>query len=286
MLVAANRHPALLRYLSPGPVRVRTRSTRTWPGRTSNCYSVGVDGGYTEKDVRQAALLQTGRSIRDDKYVYRADQHYVGAVEIMGFTHANATAAGGEAAAEEYFRYLALHPSTAKYIAHEPGHPPGVGHPASLPGRRGGRELPGQQGADQADADHAAELHPVLGLGRAEGAPADGVHRRHVPHPRRTARHSGRRSRTTTPTRARSCTGFARSGRSWSSSAISRPACRRRTAIRTCSWRGPRPAPWSTCGTRHCNVIEGRREHVHLRQPGTAARHRPRRRPPGRTWTL
>ncbi len=37
--------------------------------------------------------------------------------QIMGFTHPNATAEGGEAAAEAYFRYLALHPSTANYIA-------------------------------------------------------------------------------------------------------------------------------------------------------------------------
>jgi uncharacterized protein (DUF1800 family) len=35
----------------------------------------------------------------------------------MGFTNANATPEGGEAAQEAYFRYLALHPSTARYIA-------------------------------------------------------------------------------------------------------------------------------------------------------------------------
>jgi hypothetical protein len=35
----------------------------------------------------------------------------------MGFTHKNDTPEGGEAAAEAYFRYLAMHPSTARYIA-------------------------------------------------------------------------------------------------------------------------------------------------------------------------
>lgn len=116
MLVAANRHPALLRYLSQDQSR-KDAVNENLARENLELFSVGVDGGYTEKDVRQAALLQTGRGIRDDQYVYRADQHYVGPVTIMGFSHPNATAAGGEAAAEEYFRYLAMHPSTARYIA-------------------------------------------------------------------------------------------------------------------------------------------------------------------------
>ena len=116
MFVAANRHSALIRYLDQdqsGKNNINENLAR----ENLELYSVGVDGGYTERDVRQAAMLQTGRSIRDDKYFYRPDQHYVGPVEIMGFTHPNGDAAGGEAAAEAYFRYLALHPSTANYIA-------------------------------------------------------------------------------------------------------------------------------------------------------------------------
>ena len=116
MLVAANRHPALLRYLSQDQ-STKDAVNENLARENLELFSVGVDGGYTEKDVRQAALLQTGRDIDKDKYVYRADQHHVGPITIMGFTHANATAAGGEAAAEEYFRYIAMHPSTARYIA-------------------------------------------------------------------------------------------------------------------------------------------------------------------------
>jgi len=116
MLVAANRHPALLRYLSQDQSN-KDAVNENLARENLELYSVGVDGGYTEKDVRQAALLQTGRSIRNDQYSYRPEQHYVGPIEIMGFSHPNATAAGGEAASEEYFRYIAMHPSTAKYIA-------------------------------------------------------------------------------------------------------------------------------------------------------------------------
>jgi len=116
MFVAANRHPALLRYLDQDKSR-KNAINENLARENLELYSVGVDGGYTEEDVRQAAILQTGHSIRDNKYVYRPDQHAVGPVRIMGFKHPNRTAEGGEEAAERYFRYLALHPATARYIA-------------------------------------------------------------------------------------------------------------------------------------------------------------------------
>lgn len=116
MLVAANRHPALLTYLDQA-ASTKDNVNENLARENLELYSVGVDGGYTERDVRQAALLQTGRAVDDDQYVYRSDEHYVGEVKIMGFAHPNESAAGGEQAYEEYLRYLALHPSTARYIA-------------------------------------------------------------------------------------------------------------------------------------------------------------------------
>ena len=90
MFVAGNKHAALMNYLdqnesTEGPVNENLARENL------ELYTVGVYNGYTETDVRQAAMLQTGRSVRDDKYVYRPEQHYVGPVKIMGFTHANPT---------------------------------------------------------------------------------------------------------------------------------------------------------------------------------------------------
>jgi uncharacterized protein (DUF1800 family) len=116
MFVAANRNAALLNYLDQDQ-STKNAINENLARENLELFTVGVDGGYTEVDVRQAAILQTGRSIKDDKYFYRADQHKTGPVTIMGFTHPNDTAAGGEKAAEDYFRYLAMHPSTARYIA-------------------------------------------------------------------------------------------------------------------------------------------------------------------------
>ncbi|MDQ7903192.1 DUF1800 domain-containing protein [Phytohabitans sp. ZYX-F-186] len=116
MLVAANRHPALLTFLDQSS-STKDEVTDNLARENLEQYSVGVDGGYTEHDVRQAALLQTGRAVKEDRYVYRPDKHYVGAVKVMGFSHPNVTGEGGEQAGDEYFRYLANHPSTARRIA-------------------------------------------------------------------------------------------------------------------------------------------------------------------------
>ncbi|MEH0842199.1 DUF1800 domain-containing protein [Micromonospora sp. CPCC 205711] len=116
MLVAANKHPALLLYLSQVDSR-KDAINENLARENLELYSVGVDGGYTEKDVRQAAMLQTGRGVDDGRYVFRPDRHYVGKVQILGFSHPNASAEKADAVIDAYIRYIALHPSTARYVA-------------------------------------------------------------------------------------------------------------------------------------------------------------------------
>ncbi|MFI2666002.1 DUF1800 domain-containing protein [Micromonospora carbonacea] len=118
MLVAANRHPALLLYLNQNDSRADAVNENL-ARENLELYSVGVDGGYTEKDVRQAALLQTGRGVNDGQYVFRPERHYLGKVKILGFSHANNSddPKKADAAIDAYIAYIALHPSTAKYVA-------------------------------------------------------------------------------------------------------------------------------------------------------------------------
>ncbi|UWZ54926.1 DUF1800 domain-containing protein [Dactylosporangium aurantiacum] len=116
MFIAGNKHSALLKYLDQDE-STKDAINENLARENLELYTVGAFNGYTETDVRQAAMLQTGRSVRDNQYVYRPEQHYVGPIKIMGFTHANPTAEGGEAVQEAYFRYLALHPNTARYMA-------------------------------------------------------------------------------------------------------------------------------------------------------------------------
>ncbi|EXG79122.1 DUF1800 domain-containing protein [Cryptosporangium arvum] len=118
MFLAGNRHPALLRYLNQDQSR-KDRVNENLGRENMELYTVGVDGGYTEVDVRQAALLQTGRLIKDDEFFYDPNAHHVGAITVMGFSHPNDDAEGGLEAGDEYLSYLALHPSTAEHIARQ-----------------------------------------------------------------------------------------------------------------------------------------------------------------------
>jgi len=118
MFLAGNRHPALLRYLNQDQSR-KDRVNENLGRENMELYTVGVDGGYTEVDVRQAALLQTGRLIKDDEFFYDPNAHHVGPIEVMGFRHPNGDADGGLEASDEYLSYLALNPSTAEHIARQ-----------------------------------------------------------------------------------------------------------------------------------------------------------------------
>ncbi|HEU4349590.1 MAG TPA: DUF1800 family protein, partial [Actinoplanes sp.] len=73
---------------------------------------------YTEADVQAAAKLLTGLTVgAGGTYAYNAARHATGAVTVLDFSHANATADGGEAAALALLDHLARHPATADRIA-------------------------------------------------------------------------------------------------------------------------------------------------------------------------
>jgi uncharacterized protein (DUF1800 family) len=118
MLVASAFHPSMLRYLN------NDRSTAKSPNENYGrevleLHTVGVGAGYTETDIRNSALIFTGQTVdwRTGAYVYEPWRHHVGRVKALGFTHTNATAAGGSDVARAYLRYLAMHPATARRIA-------------------------------------------------------------------------------------------------------------------------------------------------------------------------
>ena len=115
MLKASARHPAMLTYLN------QRNSTKAHPNENyarelMELHTVGMI--YTEADVLAAARLLTGMTVgTDGAYAYNAAKHATGAVTVLGFSHPNATADGGEAAALALLDYLATHPATAERIA-------------------------------------------------------------------------------------------------------------------------------------------------------------------------
>ncbi|HWS34875.1 MAG TPA: DUF1800 domain-containing protein, partial [Actinoplanes sp.] len=114
MLVASARHPAMLTYLD------QRSSCRAYPNENYarellELHTVGP--AHTEADVPATARLLTGMTVgRSGGYVYDASLHATGAVDVLGFRHANRSA-DGEAAAVAFLGHLARHPRTAERIA-------------------------------------------------------------------------------------------------------------------------------------------------------------------------
>ncbi len=65
MLKAVARHPAMLRYLD-NAASDRRSVNENYGRELLELHTVGIDGGYNEKDVRNSAYIMTGRTVTDD----------------------------------------------------------------------------------------------------------------------------------------------------------------------------------------------------------------------------
>jgi uncharacterized protein (DUF1800 family) len=139
MLLAVEHHPAMLLYLdnhlSVGP---SSRAARLLARRQADrqiginenlareileLHTLGVDGGYTQKDVTTFAEVLTGWSIggsvgrfsrgEPGKYVFRTEVHEPGAKTVLGKRYADEDESQGIAV----LRDVAAKPATAKFIA-------------------------------------------------------------------------------------------------------------------------------------------------------------------------
>jgi uncharacterized protein (DUF1800 family) len=66
-----------------------------------------------------SARALTGLSVDSESglYSYKPQRRFVGAVKVMGWSHANTSPEGGDAVVTSYLNYLASHPATANRIA-------------------------------------------------------------------------------------------------------------------------------------------------------------------------
>ncbi len=80
-------------------------------------HTLGVDGGYTQKDVTEVARCFTGWTIKtprqDPEFLFQPRQHDPEAKMVLG----QKIDAGGERDGEEVLDMLARHPSTAHFIS-------------------------------------------------------------------------------------------------------------------------------------------------------------------------
>ncbi len=126
LLISAVTHPVMLDYLdqrmSMGPNSVRARKRGTGVGLNENLarevlelHTLGVDGAYTQRDVRQLAGLFTGLSFSHETgFRFRRDFAEPGAETVLGVRYGPEPGLGPIRAVLED---LAARPETAAHIA-------------------------------------------------------------------------------------------------------------------------------------------------------------------------
>ena len=112
LLMATAKSPAMLFYLD----NFRSRGgalNENYARELMELHTIGVDAGYTQKDVTELARVFTGWSMdRSGDYRFRKLAHDTGTKTVLGVR-----LKGGMDEGERMIRFLAHHPSTAKHIA-------------------------------------------------------------------------------------------------------------------------------------------------------------------------
>ena len=126
LLGASAKSSAMLFYLDGASNRGGSASeppNENYARELMELHTLGVRGGYTQKDVMEAARCLTGWTVEDrgglrlfhrGEVVFRPDRHDDGAKVVLGH---EIPAGGGEADVERLLDLVASHPSTQRRIA-------------------------------------------------------------------------------------------------------------------------------------------------------------------------
>ena len=127
LLGAVAHHPAMLFYLDnwastregfSAPKRRRLGLNENYARELLELHTLGVDGGYTQEDVREVARCFTGWGIRkpneDGSFEFHPAAHDRGSKHVLGV---EIPAGAGMEDGERVLDLLAAHPSTARFIA-------------------------------------------------------------------------------------------------------------------------------------------------------------------------
>jgi uncharacterized protein (DUF1800 family) len=125
MLKAVMRHPAMLVYLSNrdsvGPhsrfgLAHHSGLNENLARESLELHTLGIHGGYTQRDVTTYAAVLTGRRLNysgpDEGYVFDAGMHEPGGMTVMGHAFPE-----GYRGSEDVLTFLGHHPATYRHIA-------------------------------------------------------------------------------------------------------------------------------------------------------------------------
>ena len=117
--VAVNRRPAFRRPAETAPAKARSRGlNENYARELMELHTLGVDGGYTQKDVQDVARAFTGWTITTPRqggsFRYEPRMHDDGAKVVLGH---RLPAGGGRKDGERVLDILASHPATSRFVA-------------------------------------------------------------------------------------------------------------------------------------------------------------------------
>jgi uncharacterized protein (DUF1800 family) len=128
MLLASARHPAMLLYLDQarsvaegtrGPQGSIRGLNENYARELMELHTLGVDGGYTQSDVRELARVLTGWTVSQNDpsgFQFVPRFHDTGPKQVLGKKFPDGPLGAGEREGEDAIRMLARHPSTARRI--------------------------------------------------------------------------------------------------------------------------------------------------------------------------
>jgi uncharacterized protein (DUF1800 family) len=129
LVMASAKHPAMLYYLdqwlSVSPQANRNGQivrglNENYARELMELHTLGVQGGYTQNDVRELAKILTGWTVSArsvDGFQFVARLHEPGQKMLMGRSIPSSPNKIGEAEGEEAIRFLARQPATAKRVS-------------------------------------------------------------------------------------------------------------------------------------------------------------------------
>src|SRR5256712_3723743 len=113
LLGATARHPAMLIYLDNAQ-NAANRINENYARELMELHTLGIDGGYTQRDVQELARILTGFSVNFDREMpkFIPGRHDYGDKLLLGRT----IRGRGAAEVDEALDLLARHPATARFI--------------------------------------------------------------------------------------------------------------------------------------------------------------------------
>jgi hypothetical protein len=116
LLWASAHSPAMLVYLD-NQVNVASHPNENYAREIMELHTLGVGGGYTQRDVMELARCFTGWTVKEHWWLgdfrFDPDIHDNGMKEVLGLT----IQPGGQIEAEGVVEALAVHPSTARFLS-------------------------------------------------------------------------------------------------------------------------------------------------------------------------